>query len=248
MSANSRRPLASPTRLVAASLATLVLAAGCGDSHGAPAAADDVAVDGAADTSVDTAADTAADTSADVAADAPSPDVAADVPEADAPVEPCDEDCRTQDLTVRFGAVERPVSVAAYGLTPPAAAGEPTTLYLEAWEGRFDGCPTEQSPTPARTFILAGPEVDAGGHLQPTGELSATLLDYEGDLLTDGVFTRATAVEVMVRAATVCAGCVGAPSPSDPDGFVSLSVTVTFAEGVVEGGLYAIHCDSLDGP
>lgn len=219
----------------------LVLAAGCGeeseDNGGASPQADAGGEDAGGE---DAGGEDAGGEDAEIP-DAEIPD--AETPDADLP-----DATVAAPLEAVFGAAREEASQAGYGLSAPEVEGGPWTLYVEAWEGGFTGCPTEASPTPRWTFILSGLEVDAAGELTTQGTLAGTVLDYRETLLGGEVFARAEAVTVEIREATLCVPCVGQAAPSHPEGRVALEVEATFPGGVVRGGLVATHCDSLDAP
>lgn len=104
-------------------------------------------------------------------------------------------------------------------------------LVVEAHSGGDPACPTMSSPTPRRTLSIRGVRATSDPAPQTDG-LTAALFDFGGDL-TAAPLLRASAVRVV-------------PSAYLRDGSVSLSVTVTFAEGTITGDLVAPHCDSLD--
>ncbi len=104
-------------------------------------------------------------------------------------------------------------------------------LLVEAHSGGDPACPNASSPTPRRTLAIRGIRATADATPQTDG-LTATLFDFGADLTTAPLL-RAMAVRVTPRAYL-------------RDGSVSLSVTVTFAEGTITGDLVAPHCASLD--
>ncbi len=104
-------------------------------------------------------------------------------------------------------------------------------LLVEAHFGGDPACPTASSPTPRRTLTIRGIRATSDATPQTDG-ITATLFDFGGDL-TSAPLLRAMAAEVTPRAYL-------------RDGSVSLTVTVTFAEGTITGDLVAPHCGSLD--
>ncbi|MBW2732027.1 MAG: hypothetical protein JRH20_06505 [Deltaproteobacteria bacterium] len=156
----------------------------------------------------------------------------------------CSGECATQTLQVVFGDKEVPLEVAFYGMDRDEL-GNPG-LYLEAYHGASDGCPTETSLSPDQTLFLSGlPLPTQGGSITHEDGLVVSLVDFQGDLLS-GLVTKALSAEITFKAALTCPSCVGGTSPSHPEGFVALELTATFAEGTISGHLYARHCDSLD--
>lgn len=163
----------------------------------------------------------------------------------------CDGDCATQDLTATYGATTEPFERAVYGLSAPetTASGE-WEVYIEALHGGFDGCPAQDSPTPARTMILANLKASAMAGQTLTKDddgLAVTLLDFDGSLFTeDQVFERADSVELTPQAGNLCVECVGMMMPSHMEGFIALDMSAMFPSGAASGHIYAVHCDSLD--
>ncbi len=131
-------------------------------------------------------------------------------------------------LTARFGSRSGGFDRAQHGRT--GADG----VHVEAHFGGDPACPTMTSPTPRRTFVLAGLRAGRSGVQTQADGLRCTLLDFGGELVSAPV-ERATAVQVTPR--SVVRGVS-----------VSLEVRATFAGGTIEGTLVAPHCASLDGP
>lgn len=125
----------------------------------------------------------------------------------------------------RSGAFDR----AQHGLEPDGG------LYLEAYFGGDPACPTQTSPTPERTLIIAGLHaMPDGGAIRYADGLRVTLLDFSG-ALTSAPFLRA----VTARAT---------PLSVVPGTLVSFSLEAAFDGGTVQGRFSAAHCASLDGP
>jgi hypothetical protein len=173
------------------------------------------------------------DDGTDVTADAASADAAADA----GGFASCTGACRITALTAMLDTT-RMLDRAVYGFTR-----EPPSLHVEVYRGGAAGCPIESSPPPDYTLILGRVPVptDATPSTSP-----GSILDFQGDLLGGPPGATATEVTITPVAADVCTTCSGMPAPSDPDGFVALDVTLTFAAGTVTGHLFATHCDSLD--
>jgi hypothetical protein len=178
------------------------------------------------------------------------PDLEPDMPEEGLPSS-CDEGCKVQDLTITFGEEVRPIGRAIYGFSVPEADGEPWTLYMEMLEGELQACP-EGPSSPKHTLIMSGVPIfedELPVDKQSFPDLNAVLFEFEEDLLPDPPFrTRAESITVSARALSVCVECVGMPAPSDPDGFMAITMSATFPEGEIAGDVYAVHCDSLDRP
>lgn len=155
----------------------------------------------------------------------------------DAPAATCTGACKTTALTAKFGADTRTLDRAYYGVTKTATE---STLHVEAYTNAPAGCPTASSPSPDYTLILGKVGI------AQAGASPANILDFRGDLLDGPLGAAATAVTLTTIAIDVCPTCVGMPAPADPDGFVALDASLTFAAGTITGHLYATHCDSLD--
>ena len=151
----------------------------------------------------------------------------------------CTGTCAATALTATFGGTTRTLDVAYYGLT---RSGAETTVRIEAYRGADASCPTSSSSTPDQTLIFVALPVPTT--VAPLTTV-ATLLDFEGALLTT-TSARATTSTETPTAASVCPTCVGMPAPSDPDGLVALDATLAFPTGTISGHLNATHCDSLD--
>lgn len=163
----------------------------------------------------------------------------------------CEGACAMQDLTATYGATTEPFERAVYGLSAPetTASGE-WEIYIEALDGGFDGCPQQDSPTPARTMIITNLTIpmEAGMMLTKAEHgISTTLLDFDGSLFTEEqVFERADSVELVPQAGNLCVECVGMAMPSHMEGFIAFDLSATFPSGTASGHIYAVHCDSLD--
>ena len=158
----------------------------------------------------------------------------------------CDEACREQTTQVTFGGTTEPVELGFYGLNAPDEDGN-RSLYIELHGDASPACPSQDSPTPGRTLILAGLPwpLEAREYTAEGDALRGTFFDYAGTLL-DGIAPESsTAVTVTPRAANVCVApeCAGV---RDADGFVALDVSVTFEGGSLSGSVYMTHCTSYD--
>lgn len=140
----------------------------------------------------------------------------------------CVDECATTLLTATFGAATGTFDRAQHGLEDDG------NLYVEAHFGGDPACPTESSPTPARTLIIAGLRPVSGPQTYDDG-VRVTLLDFTG-VLTTAPLVRATAVTASARFI-------------EPGTLVSFTLDATFgASGTLSGGFAAGHCDSLDAP
>lgn len=125
----------------------------------------------------------------------------------------------------RTGAFDR----AQHGIEPDGG------LYVEAYFGGDPACPTQTSPSPDRTLIIAGLHlVPDGGALTSADGLRVTLLDFSG-ALTSAPFVRAITARATPRSVV-------------PGTLVAFTLEATFDGGTAQGSFSAPHCASLDGP
>jgi len=143
----------------------------------------------------------------------------------------------TTALAITWGSHQLTLNRAQLGLEP--ADGGPF-LYVEAHLGGAPECPSNSSPTPDQTFILANvPSGPAGSIYTMADGVRGTLFDFAGTLWPDVRPASAVAVQVTVVQRVL------EPAAS---AFVVLDVNATFDGGTLSGRLAAPHCDSLDGP
>jgi len=160
----------------------------------------------------------------------------------------CQGDCAQGTLSATFNGEQSPLSRAVYGLSAASTTDSgQVEVYIEAFEGGDEGCPTMSSPTPKRTLILSGLKVPLT-EMTKTKEdgLNAKLIDYEGGLLGGELFASPEQLKIKAVATNLCVECLEKSSPSDEDGFISLDLELSFSQGALSGRLYAVHCDSLD--
>ncbi len=160
----------------------------------------------------------------------------------DAPAfQTCEGACQTTNLAASFGATQRMLDRAFYGVTKDATG---STLHVEIHKGGTTTCPEQDSPTPQYSVVLANVPVPTS---TAPSTSTATLVDYVGDIVTTPNPTlRATAVTLTPVAANICTTCVGTPAPSHVEGMVAVDATLTFPGGTITGHFYATHCDSMD--
>lgn len=135
-------------------------------------------------------------------------------------------------LEVTVGAVKRTASRAQFG-TDGSGAGR--KLHIEAHEGGDPACPTEGSPTPKRTIIVAGLPASAapGASFTKADGIAVTVIDFTGDQLPDeGGIGRTSAATVTVVAI-------------DGERSVEIAVDAELEGGSVVGRAYATYCESL---
>ncbi|MBX3227117.1 MAG: hypothetical protein KIT84_35725 [Labilithrix sp.] len=149
-------------------------------------------------------------------------------PGAPTPAEPAPANETTMELA--FGDATGGLSRAQFGVT---TAEDGDTFHIEIHEGGEAKCPDESTPSPARTLLLTGVKRDvaAGAKLTEADGLSATYLDFAGELVKDQPFVRASAIAVTVVAVSETS--------------VELEVEATFPDGTAKGRLHADFCSSL---
>jgi hypothetical protein len=132
-------------------------------------------------------------------------------------------------LVVTLGTRSGEFDRAQHGLQPDAG------LYIEASFGGDPACPTQTSPTPDRTLIIAGLHaMPDGGVISYADGLRVTLLDFNG-ALTTLPFVRATSARATPLSVT-------------PGTLAVFAIEATFDGGTLRGRFSAAHCASLDGP
>jgi hypothetical protein len=113
--------------------------------------------------------------------------------------------------------------------------GDGGVVYIEAHFGGDPACPDQNSPTPARTLIIANLRADSdGGAQRYDAGLRVTLLDFNG-VLTTAPFLRAFDATAIPRSVS-------------PGVSVSYDLVAAFDGGVISGQFVAPHCASLNGP
>jgi hypothetical protein len=137
----------------------------------------------------------------------------------------CTGSCASTALDGVFGPNRGPFDRAQHGLT---TTGD---VRIEAHLGGDPACPTETSPTPDRTLILAGIAPTLAVQTEADG-VRATLLDFR-NILIENPLARAQRVRVT-------------PIAVSPGAAVAYTIEATFAEGTITGRVYAPHCASLD--
>lgn len=139
---------------------------------------------------------------------------------------------RKTTAVVTINGVKRTLERAQFGLDADG------TFHIEAHEGGDPACPDQTSPSPKRTVIISGVKSAAPGTKQTKAEgANATFLDFVSDQLPEGTpFTKGTAVTIEIVAIE---GAAGAETE------VELEIDATFAEGSVEGRVFAEFCQSL---
>lgn len=200
-----------------ATLFAAALLAAC-TTTSAPPAPSDTAPPGAPDAGAPTEADASGDAGDEV----------------DSAVAGPEKTTATATLGGKTIAFER----AQFGVVTDAAG---SVVQIELHEGGEAACPTEASPTPLRTLILAGLKLPLAPSTRTYADgVRATLLDFKGDVLEGPGPARATAVTVTIRAARVRADAF-----AEGDSIV-LDLSATYAEGSVAGRVVAARCASMD--
>ena len=133
-----------------------------------------------------------------------------------------DASCATcTDVVAEFG-VSRRLDAAYFGVNSDGS------LHLEMHGEASSGCPTESSPTPARTVVVPSVSTEIGSM-----SVSAILFDFEG-ALTDEPLLRSEAGTLELTSYT---SAVSARA----------TVELIFPGGAVAGVVVATYCESLDG-
>lgn len=149
----------------------------------------------------------------------------------------CEASCAQQTLDATFAGVGEPFERAVFAFERDDAQ-QPLGLYIEALHGGFSGCPAQGSPTPDRTLIVSGlPLPQVRGPFSEADGLRVTLFDYAGTLLPDAP---------MAKAERASATFVAFSAEPGAEGFVALDLSASFADGVVQGRLYATYCATLE--
>lgn len=142
----------------------------------------------------------------------------------------CEDACKTTSIEASFGAKKQSLSRAQFGTDTSDAF-----VHVEAHAGGDPACPTETSPTPERTLVIAGvPRRATGRTLTQADGVKGSFFDFVGDLGLPPL-TRSTAMSVTVVA----------EDEATPPSWVAFDVVATFPEGTVKGHLYASFCLSL---
>jgi hypothetical protein len=157
----------------------------------------------------------------------------------------CTGACATTTLRAEFGATTRDFERAFFGLSSPAQSDSGDwEIYLESGAGGDAACPTMDSPTPLFTLITAGLALPSTQSEMMSG--TVTLVDFEGALLMDTFFEKASSNTVTFRAADPCVACAEGGEADRSDRMVAIDIDASFAGGSIQGHSYATHCDSLD--
>ncbi len=109
-------------------------------------------------------------------------------------------------------------------------------LYLEAYRGGADGCPSQDSPTPALTLVVAGIPRTLEAPIDKASGLSVVLFDFEG-ALGDVPLVRATEARL-----TPLSACL-----EEGEAF-GYALEAAFPGGTLSGQALATRCGSLDAP
>jgi hypothetical protein len=156
-------------------------------------------------------------------------DAAVDVGPNNALPNTCESTCQKLTLGVLVGAKTDVFARAQFGFN---ANG---TLQVEAHKGGDVACPTQSSPTPDFTVVIANVPFPTSSAPVTSG-VAVSFLDFKGDL-TDKPVLKAKSVTLTPVAAR------GAPKDT---AFVAFKVDATLDQGQIEGHVYATHCASLD--
>lgn len=147
----------------------------------------------------------------------------------------------TLDLSIVKNGVAYPLDRAQFGLTKLPEGHE---IYVEAHFGGDPACPTQGSPSPARTAIITGllAEDPVGKTIDFDSHARANLLDFAGDITTEPIL-KGVAVTLTSLPSNPCLDCAA----GDPARFVAFEVDATLSDGTtIQGTVRAAHCGSLD--
>lgn len=159
----------------------------------------------------------------------------------------CGDACEELGLELTFADQQVAFERAYFGVTSPRnSTRDRWEIYVEAYAGGADGCPSEQSPTPAQTLIIAGVSFpdDATVSSDATG-LAVSLLDFTGDL-TMAPIESAKGEEATFVDGDVCKDCEEGSSWITFELDAPFTVETASSEGSAIGQVYATHCPSLD--
>ncbi len=157
----------------------------------------------------------------------------------------CTGSCAQMSLTAAFSLSTQSFDRAFFGLESPAqSASGQWEVYIEAGSGADAACPSKASPTPRFLFIVSGstPGTQVG---EEAGPVAANLIDFAGELATE-ILSRSTARSMKWVAADLCIACAEGSEADRDSRMLAADISATFAEGSIEGHVYATHCDSLD--
>jgi hypothetical protein len=145
----------------------------------------------------------------------------------------CEGPCKVTTGVASFGGKEVSFDRAQFGLDGDAGS----LLRVEAHVGGDPACPTQASPTPDQTLIVAGmPRGAPGKALTKADGVTATLIDFKGGLLSSAKPESATDLLLTVRA----------QDPAASPQWVGFEIQATFPTGAVKAYFYAARCASLD--
>ncbi len=158
-----------------------------------------------------------------------------EVPDAATSVDPtvCEGPCKVTTGVASFGGKEISFDRAQFGLDGDAGS----RFRVEAHVGGDPACPTQDSPTPDQTLIVAGiPRGAPGKALTKADGVTATLIDFKGGLLASA--KPASATDLLLT--------VTAQDPAASPQWVGFELQATFPTGAVKAYFYAVRCASLD--
>ncbi len=150
-----------------------------------------------------------------------------------APPPACEGACKTTDAKAAFMTTQ-PFDRAQFGLEGEAGAPR---YYVEAYAGGDPACPTKDSVSPERTFIVSNlPRGSAGQAFTKADGVTGALLDFKGNLLSSPKPESATSITVTLGPADAAADAQ----------WVAFDVDATFPSGTIKGHFYATRCTTLD--
>lgn len=166
----------------------------------------------------------------------PARDAASDAAsDAGPPGDVCEGACRDMTVVLSQDGGTRAFDRAQFGTEP--RDGGASGFYVELHAGGSPACPSQTSPTPDRTFVLAQiPAMTPGATASDADGVKGSLLD----------FASSTAPPVEKASKTVVT--LVALDPSPQPAWLAMDVESTLPTGTVKGHLYATFCQSLSLP
>lgn len=135
-------------------------------------------------------------------------------------------------LDATLGGVSRTLDRAQFG-NDVGDAG--SLVRVEVHAGGDPACPTEMSPTPDRTLVVANvPRAPAGSSFTHADGVRVSYFDFAGDQIPSVPIARASSATVTIAYAD--------------EMLVEVDVEATFPEGTVTGHATAQFCASLSSP
>ncbi len=143
----------------------------------------------------------------------------------------CDTTCKTLTVSANFNGNALAFDRGQFG-TQTVDGG--TGYHVEVHAGGDPACPTQNSPTPERSFVVTSiPHLAAGQSATEADGVRAAYLDFAGD--GSAPLVKSTQIKVTVTAID------SAAKPT----WIAFDVDAKFPTGSVTGHVYATYCESL---